>query len=173
MSPNPLSQPLFTVNIGFIKSLLFQKPLPRRANSANLSKIAYFCLISSQFLCAFIKSLLNKHMKLTDAQYQINRQTNIQTDATNEWLKNNGIKLKQFTTTKPRILVAQQTAYRLLTEHQSQLSNTQISTLRFYINKYTNSKQRNKITDGECFSVLNIQSKLNRQLFKAFRQSNQ
>jgi hypothetical protein len=109
-------------------------------------------------------------MKLTNTQYQINRQSNTQTNATNEWLKNNGIKLNQFTTTKPRILVAQQTAHRLITEHQHELTNTQISTLRFYINKYTNSKRRNKITDAECFAVLNIQSKLNRQLFKAFRQ---
>ena len=111
-------------------------------------------------------------MKLTDAQYQINRQTSIQTDATNEWLKHNGIKLNQFNTTKPRILIAQQTAHRILTEHQSQLSNTQTKTLRHYISKNNNSKLRNKITDGEFFSVLNIQSKLNRQLFKAFKQSN-
>ena len=111
-------------------------------------------------------------MKLTDAQYQINRQTSIQTDETNEWLKHNGIKLNQFNTTKPRILIAQQTAHRLLTEHQSQLNNTQTKTLRHYISKYNNSKLRNKITDGECFSVLNIQSKLNRQLFKSFKQSN-
>ena len=111
-------------------------------------------------------------MKLTDAQYQINRQTGIQTDATNEWLKHNGIKLNQFNTTKPRILLAQQTAHRLLTEHQTQLTNTQTKTLRYYINKYTNSKLRNKITDGECFAVLNIQTKLNRQLFKSFKQSN-
>ena len=69
-------------------------------------------------------------MKLTDAQYQINRQTSIQTDATNEWLKHNGIKLNQFNTTKPRILLAQQTAHRLLTEHQAQLTNTQTKTLR-------------------------------------------
>ena len=111
-------------------------------------------------------------MKLTDAQYQINRQTSIQTDATNEWLKHNGIKLNQFNTTKPRILIAQQTAHRLLTEHQTQLTNTQTKTLRHYISKYNNSKLRNKITDGECFAVLNIQTKLNRQLFKSFKQSN-
>ena len=87
----------------------------------------------------------------------------------NEWLKQNGISLKQFNTTPSQLLKAQQTAFNLLKHHTHLLSASQIKTLQVYCNQMNNKAKRQYITKSFAYKVLNIGSKINRQLFKQYK----
>ena len=90
-----------------------------------------------------------------------------QTDA---WLRTNGLDTRTFSTTNPRILKAQQAATLLLNQNRNLLDSDLKRLLENFQRCYANTKKRDKITDGECYRVLNIQTKINRVLFKQHRQ---
>lgn len=87
----------------------------------------------------------------------------------NDWLKENGISLKQFNTTPTPLLKAQQTAFNLLKHHMQLLNAAQINTLQVYCNQMHNKAKRQHITKSFAYKVLNIGSKINRQLFKQYK----
>jgi hypothetical protein len=91
---------------------------------------------------------------------------------TNDWLKTNGISVKHFAKTDSQLLKAQKTAFNLLKHHLNLLSTPQIKTLQVYCAQMANDKKRNKITDNFVYKVLNIGTKINRQLFKANKEIN-
>jgi hypothetical protein len=89
----------------------------------------------------------------------------------NDWLKENGISLKQFNTTSTPLLKAQQTAFNLLKHHMQLLNAAQINTLQVYCNQMHNKAKRQYITKSFAYQVLNIGIKINRQLFKQYKNS--
>jgi hypothetical protein len=91
---------------------------------------------------------------------------------TYDWLKSNGISVKHFAKTDSQLLKAQKTAFNLLKHHLNLLSTQQIKTLQVYCAQMANDKKRNKITDNFVYKVLNIGTKINRQLFKANKEIN-
>jgi hypothetical protein len=62
---------------------------------------------------------------------------------------------------------AQKTAHTLLKLKQALLSVTEIGILKEYVQAMGHGAKRQKITQGQCFEVLNIGKAINRKVFKA------
>ena len=77
----------------------------------------------------------------------------------NDWLKQNGIAVKQLLKCDLLLQQAQIVATNLLTHHANWLNSEQ----RNLLSTYTKSTKQTKST---AFEVLNIGKKLNRQLFR-------
>ena len=88
---------------------------------------------------------------------------------TDLWLKDNGFNLRTFNTTNVQVLRAQQAAKILLTEYASKLDREQIDMLHAFQRAASNSKKIDKISRSQCYKVLNIHTKFNRQLFRKHR----
>ena len=101
----------------------------------------------------------------------MNTYKNKQDDAlTADWLRDNGIGDKAFCTTHIRLLQAQQAANTLLTQNQNLLTSTQIKALKAFQRKMVNKKIRAKLKPEAAYTVLNISTKINRQLFSINKQ---
>lgn len=96
---------------------------------------------------------------------------NFKDDAlTADWLRDNGIAVNTFSTTHVKLLQAQQTAHTLLTQNHNLLTAKQIKTLKAFQRKMTNKKARAKLKPEAAYPILNISTKINRQLFKLNKQ---
>ena len=101
----------------------------------------------------------------------MNTYKNFKDDAlTADWLRDNGIAVNSFANTHVKLLQAQQTAHTLLTQNLSLLTSTQIKALKAFQRKMTNKKARAKLKPEAAYSVLNISTKIHRQLFKQNKQ---
>jgi hypothetical protein len=130
-----------------------------------------------QFFIGFVWSLLNTFMKnkkkpkdiLTHKQFQIARQSHIDTLSANYWLTEVGLNADTFGITHIRLLQAQQQAHALLSQHSNLLTQSQRTTLEHFQQAMTNKRTRNRLKPVSANPVLNISSKINRQLFKQHR----
>jgi hypothetical protein len=101
----------------------------------------------------------------------MNTYKNFKDDAlTADWLRDNGISVKAFNTTYVKLLQAQQTAHALLTQNITLLTNSQIKTLKAFQRKMASKKAREKLKPEAAYPILNISTKINRQLFKLNKQ---
>ena len=89
---------------------------------------------------------------------------------TADWLRDNGIGDKAFCTTHIRLLQAQQAANTLLTQNHNLLTSTQIKALKVFQRKMASKKIRAKLKPKAAYTVLNISTKINRQLFSLNKQ---
>ena len=89
---------------------------------------------------------------------------------TADWLRDNGIAVQTFGTTHIRLLQAQQQAHALLTQHSNLLTQSQRTTLETFQHQMAHKNTRIKLKPTAANPVLNISSKINRQLFKQHRQ---
>ena len=100
----------------------------------------------------------------------MNKYKNFKDDAlTADWLRDNGLNEKTFNTTHIRLLQAQQQATQLLNHHLNLLTNSQRKTLEFFQHQMAHKNTRIKLKPTAAFPVLNISTKINRQLFKQHR----
>lgn len=90
--------------------------------------------------------------------------------ATDRWLKQNGISIKQFAITDVLLLQAQRTAHNTLKTHQHSLTPQQISTLQAYLKAMSHHQTQAQITKTQAYRVMNIGSKVRRQVFRRNRQ---
>ena len=109
--------------------------------------------------------------KLTHAQFGILRKQNQSKLATDKWLKNSGFNTATFNNLNPKLLQAQQTAHTLLTQHQNLLTTEQTKTLRNFKRRVGNTKLCTKLKPEAAYPILNIATKINRQLFKQYKQT--
>ena len=103
--------------------------------------------------------MLNKCMNknaLTPKQHQINRRSKADSQATDNWIQAQGLSTSTFSTTPLRLLQAQHQAQQLIT-HQ-------------FIRQMSDPKTQRRIKASQANPVLNIASKINRQLFREHRQ---
>ena len=101
----------------------------------------------------------------------MNTYKNFKDDAlTADWLRDNGIAINSFSTTHVKLLQAQQTAHTLLTQNLNLLTSNQIKALKAFQRKMTNKKARAKLKPEAAYPILNINTKINRQLFKLNKQ---
>jgi hypothetical protein len=99
-----------------------------------------------QFFIGIVWSLLNTFMKnkkkpkdiLTHKQFQIARQSHIDTLSANNWLKEVGLNADTFGITHIRLLQAQQQAHALLSQHSNLLTQSQRTTLEYFQRAMTN-----------------------------------
>jgi len=101
----------------------------------------------------------------------MNKYKNKQDDAlTADWLRDNGIATNSFNTTNVKLLQAQQTAHNLLTQNHNLLTTNQIKAIKQFQNKMANKKARAKLKPEASYPILNIRTKINRQLFSLNKQ---
>ena len=104
----------------------------------------------------------------------MNAYKNYKDDAlTADWLRDIGLNEKTFNTANLNVVRAQTMAHTLLTQHRALLTNSQINSLTAFEQAWDNKRERNRITDGFCHSVMNINTNINRKLFKQYRKLNQ
>lgn len=91
---------------------------------------------------------------------------------TTDWLKANGWDEKTFTVIELPFLQAQQVAYCLMKYHTALLNEEQTDLLSNYLIDIKHKAKRHKITKKTVYRVLNLGTKINRQLFKAHKAIN-
>ena len=103
----------------------------------------------------------------------MNAYKNYKDDAlTADWLRDIGLNKKTFNTTNLIIVRAQTMAHTLLTQHRALLSNSQLHSLTAFEQACGNKRERQRITDTLCHCVMNINTNINRKLFKQHRKLN-
>ncbi len=111
--------------------------------------------------------------RLTDQQHQIHLRTHWHTHDTNCWLAEQGLHADTFGTTHIRLLQAQQQAHTLLTQHRNLLTDSQRTALEQFSQQMQQRRTRSKLKPAAASVVLNISSRINRQLFRQHRQLKQ
>jgi len=109
-------------------------------------------------------------MNKQEQQYQIRRQEQQDTQQADTWIKQQGLNTGTFGTTNLQLLQAQRTAHTLLTAHKHLLNQKQIQTLKKFQQKINNKRTNTKLNPKSSYQVLNIGTKINRQLFKTYKQ---
>ena len=109
-------------------------------------------------------------MNKQEQQYQIRKQEQQDTQQADTWIKQQGLNTGTFSTTNLQLLQAQQTAHTLLTAHKHLLNQKQIQTLKKFQQKINNKRISTKLKPCAAYQVLNIGTKINRQLFQAYKQ---
>jgi GTP-binding protein EngB required for normal cell division len=85
---------------------------------------------------------------------------------TQKWIRNNGMNVVAFNTTHIKLLKAQQIAHQLLNEYKALLTTSQIHTLNSFIKKMNINKIRQKLKPESAHPILNIGTKVKRQLYR-------
>ena len=137
--------------------------LPKHSHFAA-KKIIWFCVV-----------LLNNCMKkpkdqLSHSQYQINHKADKDTLTVNKWIGTCGLNVKSFNTTPIQLLQAQKTARELLTQFPQLLTQHQITTLKSFNKLMVCKRTRAQLKPEAAYPILNISTKINRQLFKLNKQ---
>jgi hypothetical protein len=92
---------------------------------------------------------------------------------TADWLRDNGINVQTFAKTKPLTLQAQQAATLLIEQHSTEMDNATKRLLDYFRRCYADNNKRGKITDGDCYRVLNLATRVKRGLYKQNRRTQQ
>ena len=111
-------------------------------------------------------------MKKIELQHQIQQQTRNDTLTADKWLAKQGIDTNIVSTTHIRLIQAQRQAHQLLTLNSNLLTTEQQRTLSNFQQLMAHKRTRSKLKPQAANQVLNISSKINRQLFKQHRQLN-
>lgn len=99
----------------------------------------------------------------------MNNYNNIRDTATaDKWLRSNGVQPGQIYIGVTELFQAQKLATWSLKNHGPLLVKDQILTLQNFL-KAANSSKRSKITQGQCFQVLNITKKVQRLYSKSIK----
>ena len=106
---------------------------------------------------------------MNNITYDIQRRTKRDTELADTWLRSNGIDAKTFGTTKPNLLKAQQTAKKLLTEHIGVLDKPTVRFIEYFQSRYRSENKRKHITDGDCFRILNLHTRIVRGEYRSKR----
>jgi predicted ATPase len=90
---------------------------------------------------------------------------------TDAWLKSNGININQIYVGTAELFQAQSLATTTLKNHGSLLEQNQAAVLNNFLRAARSSK-RDKITQAQCFKVLNITKQAQRKLAKLTKRKN-
>jgi|688.fasta_scaffold1509746_2 hypothetical protein len=106
---------------------------------------------------------------LTHKQFAINRRSDRETTSATNWIRSVGLNEEYFFAIDIKLLQAQKQAHTLLTHQIDLLTSSQIETLRHFQHLMTHKNTRRKLKPSAAYPVLNISTKINRQLFKQHR----
>ena len=87
----------------------------------------------------------------------------------NNWLKENCITNRLFNEAQVFQLQAYKTAKNILKHNVELLKNGEYELLTSYCKAILSSRQRNSITKRNTYEILNISTRINRQLFRQYR----
>jgi hypothetical protein len=110
-------------------------------------------------------------MNKTELQHHISTRTQRDTALTDNWLKNRGMTEADLLNSQTLLLQAQKTAHELLIHHSSQIKKQKHEWLSDFAKRSKHSRLRQRITNKECYAVLNYAKSINRQVFKQHRQA--
>jgi hypothetical protein len=79
-----------------------------------------------------------------------------QTQLTDRWLKTNGVNIAHIYVGTAELFQATKLATTTLREHGQLLAQNQADTLNSFLAATRNFKKRSKITQGQCYRVMNI-----------------
>jgi len=88
---------------------------------------------------------------------------------TADWLQANGMDEKSFTVIDLPFIQAQQVAFALMKYHAALLNEEQTELITTYLKDINNKVKRKTVTKTNVYKVLNLGTKINRQLFKAYK----
>lgn len=113
-------------------------------------------------------------LRLNKAEQQrvIARRNKQDTANTDRWLRSVGVSEEDLTQSNLLLLRAQKTAHELLLHHRNLIEDKDADWLSQFARRSKNAAQRQKITDGQCYAVLNYAKRINRKVFKLHRQLN-
>ncbi len=111
--------------------------------------------------------------RMTQAQMQIADRAKAKTNEVDAWIKTEGLDVQSFAQTNAHLLQAQRQAYALLKNHAHLLSFDQVHVLEKFQQQMAKMRTRIKLKPSAAIPVLNISTKINRQLFKQYRQLTQ
>lgn len=86
----------------------------------------------------------------------MNKQDFQQTKQTDSWLKKNGVNVAHIYVGTAELFQATKLATTTLREHGKLLEQNQAHTLNNFLQATRSAQKRNKITQGQCFKVMNI-----------------
>jgi hypothetical protein len=111
--------------------------------------------------------------RLTQAQMQLADCAKAKTNEVDAWIKKEGLDVQSFVQTHVQLLQAQRQAHALLSHHSHLLSCDQVHVLEKFQQQMAKMRTRIKLKPSAAIPVLNISTKINRQLFKQYRQLTQ
>jgi hypothetical protein len=115
-----------------------------------------------------------KKDQLTHAQFQALRIAKKDTLATNMWIQNKstgfGLSVDAFISTHPLLLQAQQAAQILLKTQAHLLNANQTQKLELFTKRMAHKNTRTKMKPHAAYPILNINTRINRLLFKLHKQ---
>jgi hypothetical protein len=94
-----------------------------------------------------------------------------QTNQTNQWLKTNGVNVAHIYVGTAELFQATKLATNTLREHGRLLQHNQANTLNNFLQATRNYKKRNKITQGQCFKIMNIAKQAQRLCAKLHKKN--
>ena len=106
---------------------------------------------------------------MDNLSFKIKKRERQDTVAASDWLRSNGLNDSYFASVKLIYIQAQQVASNLLTQHGPELCEKEVRVLQTYLNLIANKKSRKKLTKTQAYKVLNIGTKINRQIFKQYK----
>ncbi len=114
---------------------------------------------------------MNNKLNKSDTAQQIRTRELLDTKLTDAWLAQQGIILKNFSSIHIKLLQAQSQAKLLTKNHHHLLTNSQLRLLVDFLGKMKDKDSRSRLKPAAALPILNLAAKINRQLFKAYRQT--
>lgn len=97
-----------------------------------------------------------KKKKLTPKQYAIARKIHIDTQTTNQWLRENGVGRRNIHVGTPEVFQALKLANNAIKQYGYLLSDEQLQTLNQFVVDARRVDRRFKMSQGRCYKVMNI-----------------
>ena len=92
----------------------------------------------------------------------MNQNETAHSQQTDDWLRGNGIQLRNLYVGSTELFQAQKMATNTLKNYGHLLAKSQAHTLNKFLKSSANKKTREKITQGQCFKVMNIAKQVQR-----------
>ena len=112
----------------------------------------------------------NTNDSLSDKQYQINRKSTLDSEDTDLWLRNKGLNPTNFASIDLKLIQAFIKAKSLIDHGDHYLTCWQRDALELFIDQMSHANTRRKLKTHAAYPILNISSKINRKIFKDYRQ---
>lgn len=111
--------------------------------------------------------------KLTkqELEQQIRRRELSDCEYTDDWLEKHGYDVRTFNSIPIKLLQAYAQAVQITQNHKHYLKSEQLKTFEDFIGKMKNATYRKQLNTKAALPILDLAAKINRQLFKAYRQA--
>ena len=89
------------------------------------------------------------------------------------WIKECGFNEKMFISEKVELLQAQRIATNLIKKNHKACTENEVITIQKFLKNMSNSNKRQKITNQNCYQIMNIGKRVNRQEYRQHKKLKQ